>query len=437
MDNTKNYLRKCGVPKSLQQRVSRWYDYSRKKGRLAGRGRGTALRYLPDKLKAEVALYANVATLQKVDLFKDIPPGLLHELVLKMKSVLFTPGDTVCRRGDIGREMFIVRDGKLAVTTDYGDLIIMLGEGDYFGEISLLAVNESNRRTANVFSVGYSELLILTKLDLEEPFLEHPEFKAALIERATVRLNQALSKQEQGAEHSDETEQPHESWTSQMVVPPTPSIPITVLSDGAFCWRRRKEGVSSSTKSHNNMSDVDNDHDPRATNIINVEDAILSRRGSTSDAISANCFLERKGSFLSAQRGQPSRRGTEASILEMEYVPGSRHEYEIDDIKERLYELENKSKAQHHRLSTLELESDNKSHAQNIPLVSVSPSASPNLRCHDLYSGSDSSRSASATKPPGSATKRGLPKYASVNTAVVMVNHAGQLSTDLICSNEA
>ena len=113
-----------------------------------------------------MALYANVATLQKacildnfshgnfykimfvsaqVDLFKDIPPGLLHELVLKMKSVLFTPGDTVCRRGDIGREMFIVRDGKLAVTTDYGDLIIMLSEGDYFGEISLLAVNDSNR----------------------------------------------------------------------------------------------------------------------------------------------------------------------------------------------------------------------------------------------------------------------------------------------------
>lgn len=81
----------------------------------------------------------------QVDLFKDIPPGLLHELVLKMKSVLFTPGDIVCQRGDIGREMFIVKDGKLAVTTDVGTLIVMLREGDYFGEISLLAVNDSNR----------------------------------------------------------------------------------------------------------------------------------------------------------------------------------------------------------------------------------------------------------------------------------------------------
>ena len=46
-----------------------------------------------------------------------------------------------------------------------------LTEGNYFGEISLLELDDqgaSNRRNANVRSVGYSELLVLSKCDLTQ-----------------------------------------------------------------------------------------------------------------------------------------------------------------------------------------------------------------------------------------------------------------------------
>lgn len=166
-------------------RVITWFDYLWNNGK--AQDEREVLRYLPDKLKAEIGIQVHMETLKKVRIFADCEAGLLIQLVLKLRAQVFSPGDYICKKGDIGREMYIIKDGKLAVVADDGvTQFVVLGSGSYFGEISILNIKGSkagNRRTANIRSIGYSELFCLSKDDLMESLTEYPDAKSMLEEK--------------------------------------------------------------------------------------------------------------------------------------------------------------------------------------------------------------------------------------------------------------
>ncbi|OON17346.1 cyclic nucleotide-binding domain protein, partial [Opisthorchis viverrini] len=172
------------VNKALEMRVIRWFDYLWTNKQSLEED---TLNALPDKLKAEIAIHVHFDTLQRVSIFKDCDPGLLVELVLKLKLQVFSPGDYICRKGDIGKEMYIVKRGKLSVVSEDGKTVfVTLGEGSVFGEISILDIagnKTGNRRSANVCSVGYSDLFCLSKDDLWDALREYPEAKEILMKR--------------------------------------------------------------------------------------------------------------------------------------------------------------------------------------------------------------------------------------------------------------
>ena len=59
----------------------------------------------------------------------------------QLKLAVYSPGDYICRKGDIGKEMYIVKRGKLSVVADDGKTTFAtLGEGTVFGEISILNI---------------------------------------------------------------------------------------------------------------------------------------------------------------------------------------------------------------------------------------------------------------------------------------------------------
>ncbi|XP_051940897.1 cyclic nucleotide gated channel subunit alpha 1a [Hippocampus zosterae] len=185
IDNIKQYMQVRKVSKELELRVIKWFDYLWNNGR--AQDEREVLRYLPDKLKAEIAIQVHMETLKKVRIFADCEAGLLIELVLKLRPQVFSPGDYICKKGDIGREMYIIKDGKLAVVADDGvTQFVVLGSGSYFGEISILNIKGSkagNRRTANIRSIGYSDLFCLSKDDLMESLMEYPDAKGMLEEK--------------------------------------------------------------------------------------------------------------------------------------------------------------------------------------------------------------------------------------------------------------
>lgn len=60
-------------------------------------------------------MYDGILFFKQVSIFKECQPEFLHDLVLKMKAYIFTPGDLICRKGEVAREMFIIADGILEV----------------------------------------------------------------------------------------------------------------------------------------------------------------------------------------------------------------------------------------------------------------------------------------------------------------------------------
>lgn len=93
---------------------------------------------------------ARRAVLQ-VRIFADCEAGLLVELVLKLQPQVYSPGDYICKKGDIGREMYIIKEGKLAVVADDGvTQFVVLSDGSYFGEISILAIKGCEQPLASL-----------------------------------------------------------------------------------------------------------------------------------------------------------------------------------------------------------------------------------------------------------------------------------------------
>lgn len=185
IDAIKQYMHFRKVSKDLEKRVIKWFDYLWTNKKAVDER--DVLKYLPDKLRAEIAINVHLDTLKKVRIFADCEAGLLVELVLKLQPQVYSPGDYICRKGDIGREMYIIKEGKLAVVADDGiTQFVVLSDGSYFGEISILNIKGSkagNRRTANIKSIGYSDLFCLSKDDLMEALTEYPDAKAMLEEK--------------------------------------------------------------------------------------------------------------------------------------------------------------------------------------------------------------------------------------------------------------
>ncbi|OQV19410.1 Cyclic nucleotide-gated cation channel alpha-3 [Hypsibius exemplaris] len=189
----------------LQQRIIRYFEYQWMNQQFVDETKSLAC--LPDKLEAELALRVHLDTLKRVNIFQDVEPGLLADLVLKLKLEIYSPGDYICRKGDIGKEMYIVKRGQLEVVGDDGETVFAtLGQGSVFGEISILniiGIKSGNRRTANVRSVGYSDLFCLLKHDLWDALREYPEAKKKMLERGKNMLIKDQLLDEKAADEND------------------------------------------------------------------------------------------------------------------------------------------------------------------------------------------------------------------------------------------
>lgn len=113
--------------------------------------------------------------LPSIALFGGLQEATLNRIISMLQEHRLEPGQAVCKQGDVGRSMFLVRSGEVVVTreTETGRVIrmIRLGEGEFFGEMTLIDIQKRSatvlvEKPSTLYSLGNRELYRLYQEDV-------------------------------------------------------------------------------------------------------------------------------------------------------------------------------------------------------------------------------------------------------------------------------
>lgn len=98
VDSVKNYMIKAKVDDTIQQRVIQWFNHSWTNN--SGMDEQLIFQeFLPENLQAEIAINIHLETLKRVHIFQDCEPGLLQQLVTRLRLRVYSPSDYICKKG--------------------------------------------------------------------------------------------------------------------------------------------------------------------------------------------------------------------------------------------------------------------------------------------------------------------------------------------------
>jgi CRP-like cAMP-binding protein len=89
----------------------------------------------------EPTTIAKMIGLKMIDIFDGLEPEDLAELARAGRESWFTQGETLCREGEIGDELFVLLTGEVTVLRRDGDVdrvVAVEGPGSVIGELAVL-----------------------------------------------------------------------------------------------------------------------------------------------------------------------------------------------------------------------------------------------------------------------------------------------------------
>ncbi|KAL7885472.1 hypothetical protein AOLI_G00057670 [Acnodon oligacanthus] len=245
MDSTVKYMGSNRIPKDVQNRVKTWYNYTwQSQGML---DEEELLVQIPDKMRLDIAVDVSYSIVSKVPLFEGCDRQMIYDMLKRLRSVVYLPGDYVCKKDEVGREMYIIKSGEVQVVggPDGKTVFATLKAGSVFGEISLLAVGGGNRRTANVIAHGFTNLFILDKKGLNEILVHYPESQKLLRKKAKKMLAN-----KKPAEKKEEAKEP------VRVIPPRAETPKLLKAALEMTEKSGLRGTLAKLKEKTNKSSV-------------------------------------------------------------------------------------------------------------------------------------------------------------------------------------
>ncbi|CAD5224485.1 unnamed protein product [Bursaphelenchus xylophilus] len=160
-DLAKIFMQNRKVEEKVQRKVFNYFDFTISEQWVFDDPTSDPL--LTTALRQDVRIEVLLKYLREIPLFKDTSEVFLQELVMHFHTQLYGPGDYLCTKGDVCRELFIVEDGVL-IEISKKEVKRTLRKGDAFGELSLMYQPEhrfEDRRHTSLISVGFSEVFML------------------------------------------------------------------------------------------------------------------------------------------------------------------------------------------------------------------------------------------------------------------------------------
>jgi len=114
--------------------------------------------------------------LRPIELFKTLTPRQLTDIAEKMSKRHYAAGETIIRKGDSGKEFFLVSDGEVDVIRADHE-VARLGPGDFFGEVALIS---GEPRNATVVAQNAVDTYVLGKTDFETALATSQSFRDQL-----------------------------------------------------------------------------------------------------------------------------------------------------------------------------------------------------------------------------------------------------------------
>jgi CRP-like cAMP-binding protein len=128
--------------------------------------------------------------LRSVPIFASLTKDFIDHLRDRVELLRFSPGQVICRQGEMADSLYLVRIGFVKVSEERpgGELILAyLARGGYFGEIALLS---GSPRTATCTALDHVEVVRIAREDFELMLNRFPDVRTRLEAIAQERVQE-------------------------------------------------------------------------------------------------------------------------------------------------------------------------------------------------------------------------------------------------------
>ncbi len=124
----------------------------------------------------------NRKSLLKASILRDLPPEQIDDLARSCRYRHVQPHEIIFKEGDPADAFYLIDSGRVRIFVRHENRmereISLLGPGDHFGEVALLAAES---RTANAESLVETNLLVLPKERFDRLMLDYPDISRMFV----------------------------------------------------------------------------------------------------------------------------------------------------------------------------------------------------------------------------------------------------------------